>query len=162
MAKSGPEAANRFHLNSVTARESGFWFSGLRTPGLLYADAGGLVLAAELPPGTHNAQMMGDGVIYNDTAGERVCYRSPGKSTGIGVPDFDVRTLLNAERFASTVARPRFARGLCVLSDGLVAGGSSPSTIAVYDVQDGKRLLHQNLSMDIRNAIHGLAAWPYS
>jgi hypothetical protein len=158
----GPAAANRFHLNSISATGSGFWFSGLDTPGLLHTTGDGLALAAELPPGTHNAQMLGDGVLYNDTAGERVCYRSRGRSTGMAVPDFAADAIVNTERVAPTVARARFARGLCVLPDGLVAGGSSPSTVAVYDVAGGKRLLQQNLSMDIRNAVHGLAVWPYS
>jgi hypothetical protein len=158
----GPAAGNRFHLNSISATGSGFWFSGLDTPGLLRADGNGLALAAPLPPGTHNAQMHGDGVLYNDTAGERVCYRSPERSIGMAVPEFPADTIINTEQVASTVARARFARGLCALHDGLVAGGSSPSTVSVYDVTGGKRLLQQNISMDIRNAVHGLALWPYS
>jgi len=42
-----------------------------------------------------------------------------------------------------------------------VAGGSSPSTVSVYDLAANQRLLSVNLTMDIRNAIHGLAVWPY-
>jgi hypothetical protein len=158
----GPAAGNRFHLNSISATDAGFWFSGLDTPGLLHANGNGLSLAAPLPPGTHNAQPLGDGVLYNDTAGERVCYRSRGRSTGMAVPDFPADSIVNADQVAASVARARFARGLCVLHDGLVAGGSSPSTVAVYDVTAGRRLLLQNISMDICNAVHGLALWPYS
>ena len=51
--------------------------------------------------------------------------------------------------------------GLCVLSDSVVAGGSSPSTVAVYDLPANRRLLSVNLTMDVRNAIHGLEVWPY-
>lgn len=29
------------------------------------------------------------------------------------------------------------------------------------DMRTGTRLLELNLSMDVRNAVHGLAAWPY-
>ena len=69
--------------------------------------------------------------------------------------------IINIDKFASAIARPGFARGLCVLPEGLVAAGSSPSTISVYDMRAGKRVLQQNLSMDVRNAVHGLAVWPY-
>jgi len=47
------------------------------------------------------------------------------------------------------------------LSDRVVAGGSSPSTISIYDLADNKTLLSVNLTMDVRNAIHGLEKWPY-
>jgi hypothetical protein len=47
-----------------------------------------------------------------------------------------------------------------VEGDGLVAGGSSPSTISVYDLRRGRSVMRVNLSMDVRNAVHGLAVWP--
>jgi len=43
----------------------------------------------------------------------------------------------------------------------LIAAGSSPSTIALYDLDQQKMLRTVNISMDIRNAIHGLEVWPY-
>jgi len=160
-SSAGPAPGHGFHINSVSASDSGLWFSGLHTPGLLRADARGLNLAAPLPPGTHNAQLFEDGVLYNDTESDRVCLDRNGTATQVPVPDFRPDEIINIERFASAVARPRFARGLCPLRDGLVAGGSSPSTISVYDMRGGTRVLQQNLSMDVRNAIHGLAVWPY-
>ena len=48
-----------------------------------------------------------------------------------------------------------------MVSDRLVAGGSSPSTITLYDMQAQQVVGSANLSMDIRNAIHGLEVWPY-
>jgi hypothetical protein len=48
-----------------------------------------------------------------------------------------------------------------VLSPTVVAGGSSPSTVSVYDLAANQRVLSVNLSMDVRNAIHGLEIWPY-
>jgi hypothetical protein len=44
----------------------------------------------------------------------------------------------------------------------VVAGGSSPSTVTVYDLADNRRLLSVNLTMDVRNAIHGLEVWPFA
>jgi hypothetical protein len=158
----GPAASHHFHLNTVHASDAGIWFCGLNTPGLLHMDGKGLSLAARLPPGTHNAQLCDEGVLYNDTEADRVCYLRDGITTQMAVPDFDPQQIVNLERFVSRVARPRFARGLCVLPNGLVAGGSSPSTVSVYDLGAGGRLMQQNLSMDVRNAVHGLALWPYS
>jgi hypothetical protein len=161
-SRAGPAASHDFHLNSVHASAAGIWFSGLNTPGLLHVDGKGLGLSARLPRGTHNAQLWNGGVLYNDTEADRVCYLHDGNMREIAVPDFDPRRIVHLERFVSAVARPKFARGLCALADGLVAGGSSPSTLAVYDPRAGSRLTQQNLSMDIRNAVHGLAVWPYS
>lgn len=158
----GPAASHDFHINSVTASPTGLWFSGLNTPGLLRTDGTSLSLAARLPRGTHNARVLDDGVLYNDTAADRICICRNGTTISMPVPDFDPKEIINVERFASPLARPRFARGLCELQGGLIAGGSSPSTISIYDVREGKRVMQQNLSMDVRNAVHGLAVWPYS
>ena len=62
----------------------------------------------------------------------------------------------------SGIAKQGFARGLCLLSDSVVAGGSSPSTITIYDLKGNKILMSVNLTRDIRNAIHGLEVWPYN
>ena len=161
-ASAGPPAGHVLHINSVVASASGFWFSGLNTPGLLRMDGRSLSLAAPLPQGTHNAQPLGDGVLYNDTVRDRVVHRDAGRTTEIPVPHFEAGKILNIERFASGVARPGFARGLCVLGDALVAGGSSPSTIALYDLRAGTQVSQLTLSMDVRNAVHGLAVWPFS
>ena len=77
------------------------------------------------------------------------------------VPRYDPEQLQNRDLDQSRIARQGFARGLCVLSGSIVAGGSSPSTVSVYDLAANQRLLSVNLTMDIRNAIHGLAVWPY-
>jgi hypothetical protein len=52
-------------------------------------------------------------------------------------------------------------RGLCLVGDHFVAGGSSPSTISLYDLGADQKVESVNLTMDIRNAIHGLEIWPY-
>lgn len=159
LGTAGPPEGHRLHLNSVSAAAGALYFSGLHTPGLLHSDGRSLRLAAPLPQGTHNAQVLDEGILYNDTASDRVCYRRGAATLELPVPDFPPGQILHLERFASAVARPRFARGLCVLGNGLVAGGSSPSTISLYDLAAHARVLDLNLSMDVRNAIHGLALW---
>ncbi len=59
------------------------------------------------------------------------------------------------------VVRQGFGRGLCPVGDRFVAGGSSLSAISLYDIQTEQQIGSVNLSMDVRNAIHGLGPWPY-
>jgi len=59
------------------------------------------------------------------------------------------------------IARARFGRGLCVIDETLVAAGSSPSTIALHDLERARTRGAVTLSHDIRNAIHGLEVWPF-
>jgi hypothetical protein len=61
----------------------------------------------------------------------------------------------------SRLARQGYGRGLCVVNHRVVAAGSSPSTISLYDLKESKRLMSINLTTDIRNAIHGLEIWPF-
>jgi hypothetical protein len=61
----------------------------------------------------------------------------------------------------SRIARQSFARGLCTIDDNVIASGSSPSTITLHNVDTMKTTLSVNLSMDIRNAVHGLEVWPF-
>jgi len=58
-------------------------------------------------------------------------------------------------------ARPGFGRGLAVLEDGLILGGSSPATLTAYRFDPPGVVKSINHSMDVRNAIHGLAIWPF-
>jgi hypothetical protein len=43
----------------------------------------------------------------------------------------------------------------------MIAAGSSPSTITLYDLESESEITRVNFSMDIRNAIHGLEVWPF-
>jgi hypothetical protein len=48
---------------------------------------------------------------------------------------------------------------LAILGEGLIAGGSSPATVSVYDTSEVVRTI--NLTMDVRNTIHSLEVWPF-
>ena len=69
--------------------------------------------------------------------------------------------MTHTDRDDSRIARAGFGRGLCAISDSLIAAGSSPSTICLYDLDRGVGTRSVTLSYDIRNAIHGLEVWPY-
>ena len=121
-------------------------------------------MAVELPRGTHNAQPFRDGVLFNDSEADALRYTGRGEGEedrAMRVPIYDPAQLERMDAADAQVARPGFARGLCVLSDHVVAGGSSPSTISIYDLAANECLGAVNLSRDVRNAIHGLERWPF-
>ena len=101
------------------------------------------------------------GILLNDTAADAVRYASrDGKSVAVPVPKFPINELEFQGIDDSRVARQGFGRGLCVLNERLIAAGSSPSTVSIIDIAEGRSLSAVNLTMDIRNAIHGLEQWP--
>jgi hypothetical protein len=160
----GPLMLNKLHLNNVYCSADGMYLSGLHSGGMLHFNGRQIHMAVQLPQGTHNARPFRDGVLFNDSAADalRYCGRGEGKEDrAMPVPEIPPGQLERTDVDESGVARQGFARGLCVLSDSVVAGGSSPSTISVYDLAGNRRLLAVTLSMDVRNAIHGLEVWPF-
>ena len=162
-ASSGPPFANHYHLNNVHVDSTGVYLSGLQTNAILFLDSKMQVTEfCTLPSGTHNARPFLDGALFNDTAKNTVRYiNREGKQRAFDVIGFDNRDLTGTGLDDSRIARQRFARGLCVINNRFIAGGSSPSTISIYDLATGKRLGSVNLTMDVRNAIHGLEVWPF-
>ncbi|MDG1709110.1 MAG: hypothetical protein P8H03_10130 [Emcibacteraceae bacterium] len=159
----GPLALNKLHINNVHANENGMYMSGLKSGGMLHFNGEEVNMSATLPQGTHNAQPFRDGVLFNDSKSNAVRYasRSGEEDRAFDVPMYDKADLEQHGVDDSKVARQGFGRGLCMINDRIVAAGSSPSTISIYDLKDSKTLLSVNLSMDIRNAIHGLEIWPF-
>jgi len=160
---SGPAAQNLLHLNSVYADQRGLFASGLRTGGILHIGKGNVVTrAVDMPVGMHNARPFRDGVLFNDTASDVVRYVGrDGTQQAFRVPVYDEAELEHAELADGKLARQGFGRGLCVINDRLIAAGSSPSTVTLYDLDSGSEISRVNFSMDVRNAIHGLEVWPF-
>ena len=164
LADDGPLQLNKLHINNVHSNDNGMYLSGLRTGGMVHFNGTTLSMSAELPAGTHNARPFRNGVLFNDSEADRLRYAGRGDASedrAMAVPRYSPRELHNAEFDDGQVARQGFARGLAVISDSVVAGGSSPSTVVAYDLAGNRRLMSVNLSMDVRNAIHGLEVWPY-
>ena len=157
----GPAPSNDLHLNSVCCLDRGMYFSGLRTGGLLKFDGRKVRPVVTLPEGTHNAMPFRDGVLFNDSKADAVRFVSPDSERVFPVPRYAEEQLTHSELGDSRTARQAFARGLCVLDENVVAAGSSPSTITLYDLDRAKSTLQVTLSLDVRNAIHGLEVWPY-
>lgn len=162
--ENGPMMLNKLHINNIFCNEHGMYIGGLRTGGMLHFNGRAIHMSAELPPGSHNARPFRDGVLFNDSETEALRYAGRGEGEedrAMHVPTYPPEKLTHTGVDTSRLARQGFARGLCVLSDSVVAGGSSPSTVTLYDLPANRPLLSVNLTMDIRNAIHGLEVWPY-
>lgn len=159
----GPLPMNKFHINNVFCEKGGMYIAGLKTNGLLLYNGRRIGVSTTLPSGTHNARPFRDGIIFNDTESNALRYatRAGKDDCAFGVPLYSEADLLNSDLDDSRIARQGFGRGLCAISDSLIAAGSSPSTIALYDLDQKEMLMTVNISMDIRNAIHGLEVWPY-
>ena len=160
----GPAPVNDFHINSVFADDTGIYLAGLHTQACLHLNQDWKVTEyCSLPTGVHNAQPWRGGILFNDTQNDAVRHVSrDGRQGAFRVKTYAEKDIQFAGIDDSKVARQGFGRGLCVVSDRLIAGGSSPSTITLYDLETQQVVGSVNLSMDIRNAIHGLEVWPYA
>jgi hypothetical protein len=159
----GPPAQNLLHLNNIHANSHGMFASGLRTRGILHiGNKNAVSMMVEMPQGMHNARPFRDGVLFNDTGSDVVRYVGrDGSQRVFPVPVYDPSELEHAELADGKLARQGFGRGLCVINENVIAAGSSPSTITLYDLEGGTEITRVNFSMDVRNAIHGLEVWPW-
>lgn len=164
MSNEGPLMLDKLHINNVHCSEHGMYIAGLRTDGMLHFNGRDINMAVQMPPGAHNARPFRDGVLFNDSEDDVLRYTGRGEGEedrAMKVPTYDPAMLEHMDASDDGIARPCFARGLCVLSDAVVAGGSSPSTVSVYDLAANEMLLSVNVSRDVRNTVHGLERWPY-
>ncbi len=159
--ESGPQPSNALHLNNVYCAPGAMHVSGLRTDGLLAYNGRDLRRWVTLPVGVHNAQPFRDGVLFNDTAADVVRWITRTAERTFPVPRFPPERLTHVDQGDSRLARQAFGRGLCVVNPDLIACGSSPSTIALHDLRPGGATRLATLTFDVRNAIHGLAVWPF-
>ena len=159
----GPPAGDTVHINNVFYYDEKLFISSIMIPNLMYiTDDHKLNGYAPLPTGTHNTRPFLDGILMNDTAAEKVSYVD---SKGLILNSYPVirypESKLQMTHLPQDHARQAFARGLCTSDEGLIFAGSSPSTISAYRLDTPEALKTVNLTMDIRNSIHGLEIWPF-
>jgi hypothetical protein len=158
----GPAPEDTYHINSVFRSGDVVYVAGTKLSYVLGLSGSELFRYARIPRGSHNARPFREGVLLNNTGKDGICYLNRGGEILKFLPlkRYDEGELLNAS-MPQDHARQAFGRGLCILGDDLVAGGSSPATIAVYKLSTAKTLRTVNLTMDVRNAVHGLEVWSY-
>jgi hypothetical protein len=163
---SGPEAGDSVHINNVFAAGGTLFVSALRLPTLLRIDRTGVKQAAPLPIKTHNARPFKQRLLFNNT-GQEVAELRDSAGTLLQrypIPRYQPADLINGD-LPQDHARQAFARGLCVHphdAGTTLIVGSSPATVSAFDLDSGAPLASWSLTMDVRNAVHGLEVWPYA
>ena len=152
-SENAPLMLNKLHLNNVYCNEHGMYITGLRSNGMLHFNGSDVNMAVQLPVGSRDARPFRDGVVFNDSESAVLRY------TGRGEGEEDRAMAMPVEDVDNE--SPRLARGLCVLSDSIVAGGSSPSAVAMYDLAENKVIGSVQISADRNNGIHSIALWPF-
>jgi hypothetical protein len=160
----GPLPLDKLHINNIHCNRHGMYVSGLRTGGMLHFNGSHIRMAVELPANARDARPFRDGVLFNDSDAGALRYSGRGDSSedrAIPVPAREPDELTNAEAIDDGVVRNGFARGLCVISDRIVAGGSSPATVTLYDLATKQMLGSVDITRDARESLHSIACWPY-
>jgi len=158
----GPKRDDVFHINSVWRHEGKTLLSGTVLPVILSLEGARLTPFAKIPAGTHNARPFEGGVLCNATEQDQIlrCDLNARPKARYTIPKYDPESLIGANT-PDDYARQGFARGLCTTDDGLLIVGSSPGTVSAFDLESRELLKSVNVTLDVRNAPHGLEIWPY-
>lgn len=171
-SEAGPSPRDQLHINSVVASETGMYVSG-RKIGALVRTAirpSGTEAVTEVFPtpfGTHNVLPLSDAsregaVIMNDTNRDAVVTVDE-KSRVVSrwdLPRYDEH-MLEQNDLPEDHARQAFGRGLKVWKEFVIVG-SSPATVTAYTLSGSEPVSSVTLTMDVRNAVHGLEVWPFN
>jgi hypothetical protein len=157
----GPELEDIIHLNNVFIEKNKLYFAGTKLNRLYYIENKKLKIYSNIPFYTHNAQPYKNGILLNHTSLNRVEYLNhKGKLVEFfKIIKYPNEKLLNSD-ISKDHARQSFCRGVCVYKNYIIVG-SSPATISIYKIGKQEPLKSINISMDVRNAIHGLEIWPF-
>ena len=159
----GPIPIDKLRLRHIRCGEGGLYFSGLGSGGLLHFNGEKIHMLAELPHGAQDAQIFRNGVVFNDSHAGVLRYAGDddgSEDRALEVPFF---TETDHERQDSDDTRQLkrgYARGLCLLSDTLVAGGSTPAGVSLYELRDNRKLASVWFTKDVLQAVNCVEAWP--
>ena len=157
----GPSPGDTCHINSAHVEDGALYVCGTRLGNVWRIEGSRLSRYARVPHGSHNARPFRDGVLLNHTATDRIAFMN---RRGRVLRSFPLKAYEDHELvhgpLPRDVARQAFGRGLAIVTDQLIVGGSSPSTITVYRFDPPSVVKSINVTMDVRNAVHGLEVWP--
>ena len=163
----GPAPGDSTHLNSAFVHGGVAYVCGTGTRAVWAIEEGAtgpprLSRYATVPYGSHNARPWRDGVLLNHTQTDQVAHvdRRGRLLQSFPLVHYPERDLLHAS-LAEEIARQAFGRGLAVIDEELFVSGSSPATVTVYRFGQREPVKSINLTMDVRNSVHGLEVWPY-
>jgi hypothetical protein len=158
----GPVPGDSTHINNVVAADGAIHVSGRALGHVLEVRQDRMRSFARIPYGSHNARPFRGGVLMNHTETDRICHvdREGSVLRSFSLPRYDPADLEHAS-LSRDLARQAFGRGLAVYGDeGAFVGGSSPATVSLYRFDASEPVASINLTMDVRNAVHGLEIWP--
>jgi hypothetical protein len=161
-AAGGPEPGDTSHLNNAVVEGDTLYVGGRILGHLVELRSDASASYARIPFGSHNARPYAGGVLMNHTDTDRIAFldRRGVVRKSFPLPAYDPGELEFSD-LPMDQARQAFGRGLAVLPDGRIAGGSSPATVTLYRFDPPELLASVNLTMDVRNAVHGLEVWPF-
>ncbi|MAH85023.1 MAG: hypothetical protein CBB68_12315 [Rhodospirillaceae bacterium TMED8] len=154
----GPARNDVTHLNTVSTNNDQELYISLHRGKWLYRMAGErLEKVIPIPLGAHNAQPFLNNFIYNDTENGRAVKTNSKGQKILEFPSVSYpKEQMEGLHLGHQIAKPQFVRGLCVFSDKVVIIGSSPATVTAFNADSGEQITSVNISMDVRNCIHGL------
>lgn len=158
----GPRIGDTLHINNVYCSSGVMYVSGSHLRTLISLETNIVSAYATIPYGSHNARPFKDGVLLNHTKTDCIAYLT---RDGKILSYFKIKYYNEADLYNNHLpkdhARQGFGRGLCISKNGLIISGSSPATISVYRFGNVLPEKSVNLTMDVRNSIHGLQIWPF-
>lgn len=161
-ADGGPKPGDTTHVNNAFFENGTLYVSGTGLGNLWAIRGERLHRYARIPYGSHNARPFRGGVIMNHTATDRIAFLSLLGSVrrSFPLPRYQPGELVNSD-LPRDLARQAFGRGLAVVNEDFIVGGSSPATVTLYHFDPPEVLKSVNITKDVRNAVHGLEVWPF-
>jgi len=159
----GPGPGDTSHINNVYFEDGSLYISGVGLTNIWTVRDDRLQSFARIPYGSHNARPFRDGVILNHTETNRIAFLNRRGRARRSFPliHYGAGRLVHSD-LPNDLARQAFGRGLAVMHEELIVGGSSPATVTAYQFDPPRILKSVNVTMDVRNAVHGLEVWPWA
>ncbi|MEO8425323.1 MAG: hypothetical protein ABI595_15605, partial [Actinomycetota bacterium] len=157
----GPSPGDTCHINNVHVESGSVFVTGTGLASMWRIRDGHLDRFARIPYGSHNARPYRGGILLNHTRTDRIAFldRRARVERTFPLPRYGMEDLRNAG-ISSDQARAAFGRGLAVVDSNFFVGGSSPATVTLYRFDRQQPITSINITMDVRNAVHGLEPWP--
>ena len=165
MDPDGPLLMNKLHLNSVQCGTGGMHIAGLNTGGLLFFNGKEISMSVQLPNGAQDARLFRNGVLFNDSRAGVLRYTGDDdegvEDRAMAVPFFTESDHTRHDSDEVRLLKRGYGRGLCVLSDKVVAGGCTPAGLSLYDLKENNRLMTVTFTKEVRTATNCIEVWPW-
>jgi hypothetical protein len=161
-AAEGPLSINKLHLRSVRCGENGLYVSGMNTGGVLHFNGEAINMLAELPRGAQDPRSFRNGLVFNDSRDGVLRYSGDDdgdEDRALAVPFFTPSDHAPNDSDGTRMLKRGYGRGLCVLTDKVVAGGSTPAGVNLYHLRENRRLLSVRFTKNVREAVNSIEVW---